>query len=54
MKENLMFIKRCLGFLFGHCLCLNFCIKLPIWKLDRVFDLMVTEHKFTPASSSSS
>lgn len=48
VKENLMFRKGCLGFLFEICLCLHCCIKLSV----RVFDLMVREHEFTPPSSS--
>ena len=45
MNENFMFRKGCLGFLFEICLCLHCCIKLSVWKLDRVFDLMVREHE---------
>jgi len=52
MNKNFMFSKGCLVFLFEICLCLHYCIKLSIWKLDRVFYLMVREHEFTPPPSS--
>lgn len=52
MNENFMCRKGCLGFLFEICLCLHCCIKLSVWKLDRVFDLMVRENEFTPPPSS--
>lgn len=52
MNQNFMFWKGCLGILLEICLCLHCCIKLSVWKLVRVFDLMVREHEFTPRPSS--